>query len=252
MSSSPPTSRTQRRKERHHKLFWTRSCSPFASAFLSLSLCILSHLPPPSATLRHLCSPRASLQIPTLPYPSFPRSPSALPMQKGGGEPPAKMAGDNWLKRQLSGRSGVATGTNGPFKNREGNLDDRMLAPRAKLRIPTPDSSTRFKSLLQCSPTRAKGARALQRVSSLLSLPNGRGGDRSASPSPSPSLPDGDKPAKYKTRHLDWEDWEESEGSQVPYNNLDTWHNPTLLQQIETLQTAMMSKRDLTAPIPIV
>ena len=163
------------------------------------------------------------------------------------------MAGDHWLKRQLSGRSGAATGKNGPSKNREGNPDDHMLAARVKSRIPTADSSsTRFKSLLQSSPTRAKGARAIQRVSSLLSLPNSRGGDRSASASPSPSLPDGDKPAKYRTRHLDWEGWEEGQGSQVPYSNLDTWHNPTLLQQIETLQTTMMSKRDLMAPIPIV
>ncbi len=31
----------------------------------------------------------------------------------------------------------------------------------------------------------------------------------------------------------------------------NTWHNPTLMQMVETLQTVMMNKRDALAPIPV-
>lgn len=30
-----------------------------------------------------------------------------------------------------------------------------------------------------------------------------------------------------------------------------TWHNPTLMQMVETLQTVMMAKRDPLAPVPV-
>ncbi|KAK0728237.1 hypothetical protein B0T26DRAFT_164672 [Lasiosphaeria miniovina] len=107
------------------------------------------------------------------------------------------------------------------------------------------------------SPTRRRLARpSIHRVSSLLNLSIGGGGGSSSShhnllrmtTTPSPPLVaagnTGGSGGDRGVRNALGDHGEDA-------HHEDTWHNPNIMQMVETLQAAMMSKRDSLAPIPI-
>jgi len=154
------------------------------------------------------------------------------------------MAGLSWLssfpplsrtQQKTTTGSWVDAGRASPISSAEDAATSPDSPSKTRPRSPTPDSAT----APQAPSPRPK---AVQRVSSLFGLV------RSGSASPPLSL-DKDTMLKHKLRQLDWAS-ALGEAESVPVK-LDTWHNPTMMQMVETLQSVMMTRRDPTVPIPV-
>ncbi|KAK0619323.1 hypothetical protein B0T14DRAFT_566197 [Immersiella caudata] len=103
-------------------------------------------------------------------------------------------------------------------------------------------------SVPEHSPLRPK---AVHRMSSFLGL----GRSSSASPPPEMGRSSGTiGGGGYRARQLDWEqvgEEEERREERAP-ERLDTWYNPNLMQMMETVQTVMMTRKDITTGLPAV
>jgi hypothetical protein len=113
-----------------------------------------------------------------------------------------------------------------------------------------PATNTKPRSPASASvPEHSPRPKAVQRMSSFLGL------GRSSSASPPPEMGrSGGAGGGYKARQLDWEHVgeEEERREQRAPERLDTWYNPSLMQMVETVQTVMMTKRDMSVGIPAV
>jgi hypothetical protein len=105
------------------------------------------------------------------------------------------------------------------------------------------DTHHRFHSIAGFSPQGRQTRRAVHKVSSLLSLNRGSGRESRLTASPSPTAT-GYASSVEDNAHQDAQ-------ASARRQQMNTWHNPSLLQMIESLQAAMMSKRDALAPIPV-
>ena len=100
------------------------------------------------------------------------------------------------------------------------------------------------------SPHRHRSRPAVNRVSSLLNLNLGSGRDGRHMTTPPPGS------ARIGTldRDLEYDRWRKDTWEHMGWESIEpglAWHNPNLDQIAESLQSAMMVKRDPRAPLPI-
>jgi len=117
-------------------------------------------------------------------------------------------------------------------------------ASRSKGRPSTPDSSL-TQHRYNISPARSRHA---QRGSNLFGIGTFGFGTRSSHSTSPDSMSNFDARFRYRARNRG----HGFGGDEYVAEPHAAWHNPSLLQMVETLQTELMSKRDPLTPIPVV
>lgn len=160
------------------------------------------------------------------------------------------MAEMSWLRsfqRTRSHQPLTGPGPRAAEMNTSPMFDDAPRpSPKSKARSSTPDSNN-MQHRQTSSPVRP---RPTQRVSSLFGGIGAFGfGTRGANVASPSSMDELDANFRYRSRHRGY-DFVVGDGY-IPEARA-AWHNPSLLQMVETLQAEMMSKRDPLTPIPVV